>query len=228
MCDPWWENEKPWHREWKEQFPKEWQEVIHTDENGERHIADVKTDHGYVIEFQHSPIKLEERQSREAFYKKMVWVIDGTRRSRDKNKFIDLLNHHSIPVDGRANERRLKGHLDKCALIRDWGCSNAPVLFDFSDDILWCLLPKTPEKRMYIFRIERAMLLASLRPIPQASSFELQLKGWQNLITADENYLRWQARSSIRQNSPYRQRQAQQIFQVRRPVKIESIRRYNK
>ena len=26
-CDPWWESETEWHREWKDNFPKEWQEA---------------------------------------------------------------------------------------------------------------------------------------------------------------------------------------------------------
>ena len=28
-CDPWWENETAWHREWKNYFNAEWQEFIH-------------------------------------------------------------------------------------------------------------------------------------------------------------------------------------------------------
>ena len=37
-CDPWWENESEWHRAWKNEFPIDWQEIVHHDENGERHI----------------------------------------------------------------------------------------------------------------------------------------------------------------------------------------------
>ena len=60
-CDPWWEPETEWHREWKNRFPREWHECIHAEPiTGEKHIADVKTDKGLVIEFQHSVIKLEE------------------------------------------------------------------------------------------------------------------------------------------------------------------------
>lgn len=56
-CDPWWENETEWHRTWKNHFPLEWQEQIARDPiSGETHIADVKTPHGLVIEFQHSSI----------------------------------------------------------------------------------------------------------------------------------------------------------------------------
>jgi hypothetical protein len=65
-CDPWWENETEWHRGWKNEFPDDWQEVRHTAQSGERHIADVKTECGY-IEFQHSPLKPYERRAREAF-----------------------------------------------------------------------------------------------------------------------------------------------------------------
>ena len=46
-CDSWWSPEGEWHKGWKEVFPDEWQEQIHTDEKtGERHIADVKTPKG--------------------------------------------------------------------------------------------------------------------------------------------------------------------------------------
>lgn len=65
-CDPWWENEGEWHRAWKDRFPDDWQEVPQYAENGEKHIADVKTADGYVLEFQHSPIKPEERRARES------------------------------------------------------------------------------------------------------------------------------------------------------------------
>ena len=68
FCDPWWENETDWHRAWKDRFPINWQEVVHHAETGEKHIADVKTDRGWVIEFQHSPLEPEERRSRETCY----------------------------------------------------------------------------------------------------------------------------------------------------------------
>lgn len=87
-CDPWWESETEWHRSWKNRFPAEWQEVVHTDQaSGERHIADVKTPFGLVIEFQHSPIEQIELDSREAFYGNMIWVVDGDRGSADPGYF---------------------------------------------------------------------------------------------------------------------------------------------
>jgi competence CoiA-like predicted nuclease len=90
-CDPWWQ-ETEWHRAWKGQFPKEWQEVIHTATNDEKHIADVKTDQSYVIEFQHSRLDPQERIIREAFYQNMVWVVEGTRLKKDYPRFLDSID----------------------------------------------------------------------------------------------------------------------------------------
>src|SRR6266496_6003247 len=50
-CDPWKEHETDWHRKWKAKFPNDWQEVI-IENNDEKHIADIKTEDGVVIEFQ--------------------------------------------------------------------------------------------------------------------------------------------------------------------------------
>ena len=77
-CDPWMENEGPWHRAWKALFPFEWQEVVAYDHAGEKHIADVKRPDGTVIELQNSPMSIEEMNSREAFYgERMIWIVNG-------------------------------------------------------------------------------------------------------------------------------------------------------
>jgi hypothetical protein len=86
-CDSWWERETQWHRDWKNCFPVEWQEVVHKDQSGEKHIADIKTPDGLVVEFQHSHVTREERDSRETFYEHIIWVVDGTRRKMDYRKF---------------------------------------------------------------------------------------------------------------------------------------------
>jgi competence protein CoiA len=77
-CDPWWENETPWHREWKSLFPEDCREVSHTAPDGEVHRADIKTRTGIVIEVQHSSMTDAERLSRESFYGNLVWVVDGS------------------------------------------------------------------------------------------------------------------------------------------------------
>ena len=78
-CDPWWENETDWHREWKNRFPEECREISHTAPDGEIHRADIKTPTGIVIEVQHSPMTDKERESRESFYKNLIWILDGRR-----------------------------------------------------------------------------------------------------------------------------------------------------
>jgi len=77
-CDPWWENETQWHRDWKELYPEDCREVSHTAENGEIHRADITTPTGIVIEVQHSSMSDAERISREGFYRNLVWVLDGS------------------------------------------------------------------------------------------------------------------------------------------------------
>ena len=76
-CDKWWENETEWHRKWKNYFNIRNQEIIHFAEDGEKHIADIKTDDDLIIELQNSSISYEEIQSRNSFYKKIIWIVNG-------------------------------------------------------------------------------------------------------------------------------------------------------
>ncbi len=135
-CDPWWENESEWHRAWKSQFPEEWQEVSHTDAvTGERHIADVKTDSGLVIEFQRSPIAHEELQSRENFYKNMIWIVDGDRGSLDKSYFDMGL---AGPVDYEPLVF-VVSWWGQSRLLSNWSTATAPVYLDFGTELVWRL-----------------------------------------------------------------------------------------
>jgi hypothetical protein len=157
-CDPWWENETEWHRDWKEQFPLHWQEFVQQAENGERHIADVKTDHGWVIEFQHSYLKPDERRSRNAFYGKLIWVVDGVRRKKDEDQFVNAWNG-----GGRVGEvvRRVS-FPDECRLLQEWADSHGPVFVDFGDGVLWWLL-RNPNGSVYLAKFTRAAFIDILR-----------------------------------------------------------------
>jgi hypothetical protein len=159
VCDDWWEPETVWHRQWKNQFPESWQENFLTDElTGEKHIADVLTDYGFVLEFQHSHITPEERRSRENFYKNMVWVIDGTRLKRDHSRFLrkqkkfswtdnDHIFHVQDPED--------------CFPI-SWVGSSVPVIFDYKgategvdENKLYCIFPQRIASRVTMAVIPR-------------------------------------------------------------------------
>jgi hypothetical protein len=161
-CDQWWEPETEWHRAWKNLFPKDWQEVIHFDPfTDEKHIADVKTSHGQVIEFQHSPMKPEELRSREEFYKNMAWVIDGCRGELDEATFnmglgsrIDPPNHPTIfPFQWWSQSK----------LFKNWWTATCPVFLDFSHPVVWRLALYEPkEKRGVVGPIQRGDLVKIL------------------------------------------------------------------
>jgi competence CoiA-like predicted nuclease len=129
-CDHWWEPETEWHRSWKDKFPNDWQEVHHKAEDGEIHIADVKTEDGWIIEFQHSFLNPEERLKRNAFYRKIVWVVDGLRRKTDKLQFQKMIEEESILVSQEPLIRQVY-FPEECRLMKEWHDGNAFVFFDF-------------------------------------------------------------------------------------------------
>jgi competence protein CoiA len=157
-CDTWWENETDWHRAWKDEFPKEWQEVIHYADDGEKHIADVKTPQGWVLEFQHSAIKSEERMARTEFYPKLVWIVDGTRRKNDyKQFFSDVADLGSLDTKPPI-QKIFKGF---SRLLSEWDGLSSPVFVDFghletNPDALWCLLPIRHSHYFFVVRFKRS------------------------------------------------------------------------
>lgn len=76
-CDSWFEPETQWHRNWKDQFGKEFSE-IRIQKGNDYHIADVLNHQNIVFEFQNSAISAETIQEREAFYgERMIWIVNG-------------------------------------------------------------------------------------------------------------------------------------------------------
>lgn len=158
-CDHWWEPETEWHRDWKGLFPKEIQEVIHQDPvTGERHIADIKTSAGIVLEFQHSPIKPEERKSRNDFYKQIIWVVDGKRLERDETKF-------SLAYDSGTGIGHVKRvQTGESSLLQGWTGMSVPVFFDFGQVVLWLLIPIISDAAIaYIFPVSKKDFLEIFR-----------------------------------------------------------------
>jgi len=151
-CDLWWENETEWHRAWKGHFPIERQEVVQFDENGEKHIADVRTEKGWVLEFQHSYIKPEERRSRTAFYPKLIWVVDGLRRKRDKTQFQKVIEEGTTVPLRNINIYRVS-FPEESKLLKEWLDCGVPVFFDFQElkySRLWFLLPNISNNKAYL------------------------------------------------------------------------------
>lgn len=96
-CDPWWENETPWHRDWKNRFPEQCREVHHRASDGEIHRADVKTPTGIYIEVQHSSMPDSERLAREHFYGNLLWIVDG-RSFGERFRILHPLPHPNAPI----------------------------------------------------------------------------------------------------------------------------------
>ncbi len=135
-CDDWWEPETEWHRDWKNNYPATWQENFLPDKRtGEKNIADVCTDYGLVIEFQHSHLHPQEGAAREQFYKNMIWIVDGTRLKRDYPRFLKAKGHFYAVKKGIFRV----SYLDEC-LPLEWIDSAVPVVFDFATE-LYCLFP---------------------------------------------------------------------------------------
>ena len=151
-CDSWAEPETEWHRAWKNNFPAEFQEFAqHDEETGERHIADVRTSHCLVLEFQHSHLNPQERKARERFYGNMLWIVDGARLKRDYPRFVTGRERFRPIINGYF----LLAFPEEC-FPEMWLNSSVPVIFDFRNievstppdpykNVLWCLLPGRAE-----------------------------------------------------------------------------------
>ena len=174
-CDLWWENKTEWHIAWQEKFPKEWREFPqHDPQTGEKHIADVRTSQGLVIEFQHSHLDPQERGKRERFYKNMVWVVNGTRLKRDYPRFLK-----GFAGFARTNKQDffLVPNPEK-SLPVTWVNSPVSVFFDFlggiSTDppdqmrnVLWQLLPGRNEGKAVVVAVSRSRFVEELSKPPQ-------------------------------------------------------------
>lgn len=173
-----WETEGEWHQNWKNKFPKDWQEKIIV-VNGEKNIADIQSEQGFVIEFQHSYIKPDEQRAREHCYKEMVWVVDGLRLKNDFPRFSkNITQNTKLFMNGFP--LYTIDFVDE-VFSKNWLHSSVPVLFDFSgnndEQPLYCLLPENINKSSYssfVFPISKNEFV-SLIMSNQWSSFYSQL-----------------------------------------------------
>ena len=162
-CDHWWDPETKWHRDWKNNFPPQWQEVVHTSKTGEKHIADIKTPNGLVIEFQHSPIKPEKILERNNFYKNIIWIVDGTRRKNDEK---GLMQYIRVGKNSK--------------LINEWGATGKIVFFDFGNPKLTYLTPDLMPLGDYMFgvfkKIDKKDLIRWIYNDNEGGQMELELE----------------------------------------------------
>lgn len=131
-CDPWWEPETDWHRNWKNEFPLRWQEQVFTDQDtGERHIADVHTLAGLTLEIQHSHLDPKERRARENFYKNMLWVVDASRLKGDRKKILGWRDALTEIIQGSKRTNLFLLREADQLFPSDWLQSPVPICFDY-------------------------------------------------------------------------------------------------
>lgn len=67
-----------WHKDWQDLTPKAWQEIIGRDIDGAVvHRADIRLPSGLIVEIQRSPISVADIESREDYWKRIVWIRHG-------------------------------------------------------------------------------------------------------------------------------------------------------
>jgi competence CoiA-like predicted nuclease len=218
-CDNWWETETEWHRNWKNKFPIDWQETVFTDEKtSEKHIADVCTDKGFVVEFQHSYINVQERISRETFYKNLVWVVDGTRLKSDYTRFLNE----------RINFINFKNSLFYVYFVeetfnKNWIESKIPIVFDFLGlenenetvdykKFLYCLFPIRLGTTAIVAEISRSAFIKSIHTGEWLTKTENFIKEIIQIIKEKE------ALELKRKNEQY-SNYFHQMYLARKPVK---------
>lgn len=146
-CDSWYEPETEWHKNWKLAFGKDNCEIVISKE-GTRHIADIFTKEGVVIELQNSPIQKPIIRKRENFYgERMIWVING---KPFKKKFSYQRTHSFLLDEDEEYYQRYnpfaKRHSDSrkdeynfqwswCR--RTWADVKRHVFIDFGDENLF-------------------------------------------------------------------------------------------
>lgn len=158
-CDPWWETEIDWHRNWKSEFPEAWRETIVTGADGKKHVADVRSPKGFCVEFQHSYISAEKLDERERFHPKLVWVVDGLRLKRDRSTFFSHLYTKS-PSRSRPQSFELNYRVPQ--IMKRWSDSRTHVYFDFGEQILWEMSPWRGNWQAFVSPVERTEFVKAL------------------------------------------------------------------
>ena len=172
------EPETDWHRAWKDEFPEDWQEVVQfNEETGEKHIADIQTDHGWTLEVQNSAISEDEKESRNDFYPNLVWVVNALKMKKAHSQLLEVKAVARKIVSHRLFDVYWSRGLYQDYRRRDqWFNNKSVIAFDYGDkekdaedntNWLWVLLPDdshqflVPLRESYFIRLIREGRLSS-------------------------------------------------------------------
>jgi len=144
-CDHWSEPESEWHRAWKAKFPERWQECTIG-----RHRADVVSAIG-VIEFQRSFLSTSEIRERETFYSGLIWVVDASTWSLQRQKRKPTI---CIKRDRKGERISIEWKQDQSAQDfqwsrprKNWITATRPVYLDIGNGSYHLFLLETVEVR---------------------------------------------------------------------------------
>jgi hypothetical protein len=89
-------------------------------------------------------------------FRRIVWVVDGLRRARDRAQFFASLGTAKV-VKGKPLTVLFPSN--QGALLRDWAANRVPVFFDFGEPVLWRLHPRSPNGRADLSPVLKTMFL---------------------------------------------------------------------
>ncbi|MBO5905098.1 MAG: hypothetical protein J6Q84_01615 [Kiritimatiellae bacterium] len=148
QCDDWYQPKGRWHLYWQNKFPEEMQEVV-IQRDSLKHIADIKTNMGIVLEVQYSPMTAAEARKRECFYDTMMWIVSMTRDEHDRNFLEEFEKHKNRLSQANQSLWSLENQFEKI-LPSAWVNSQRFLWLDCygtmlnpeSDEDLICIVPK--------------------------------------------------------------------------------------
>lgn len=136
-CDDWYEPETEWHLNWKKLTNPDCCEV-----RMDGHRADILGNNDTIIELQHSSISAPVILAREAFYKKMIWLVDAT---SFKNNFKIWGGH----LSGKKHQY-IRYHFDWHRGRECWLFARMPIFLDFGEEgIEICQYQRTDEGKWH-------------------------------------------------------------------------------
>lgn len=149
-CDAWSEPETEWHLNWKSLFtPDECEISLRDQETGELHRADVlcKSPSGQstVLEFQHSPISVEEQLARQNFYGRQgrfFWMLNMHSDKTFRAFNFQLSWRWDRPIEYMGKTFHRMSWNTRSQFIDRWKAADAHVFLNLGRHIFYLATPR--------------------------------------------------------------------------------------
>jgi competence protein CoiA len=124
-----------------------------------------------VIELQHSPIAFDERHSRENFYERMVWVVNGMRYKRDIAAFREAVAEGVLQL----NPLYLLPPIRVAGIFQRWARLQCDVFIDFGDEEFRIAGFRVPKRVLWQLMLYRGIGPVVIAPITRESFIQFCL-----------------------------------------------------